>query len=127
MEKEKVYEFSKRVDDIWKKQKEYFSGSYKIVKKFEKAEPKYRDDFLDIYGFDYIEYIVIENIETGKQEEISLKYFNQFFRLKLKETLKFNSVEEVSNFLQEAIKSGYLITNYDVYKVNGVYELDIYE
>ena len=76
----KLYEFNKRVSDIWNVHKEHFDGIYKIVNSFVKKEPIYRSDYIEPYDYRYDDYVVIENIETGKRQELKLTYFNQFFR-----------------------------------------------
>ena len=116
-----LYQFSNRVSDIWKGHKDHFNGTYKIVDSFVKKEPVYRDDYIEPYDYRYDDYVVIENIETGKKQELNLTYFNQFFRFKVKETKTFDNYESLKNYvIQNNI-------NYDVYKVINGYELDIYE
>lgn len=74
-----IYEFKKNLPFIWKKQQEQLSGKYKIFKGFVKKEPITRDDYLDDYDYDYVDYVVIEDVETEKQITMPLSYFNRMF------------------------------------------------
>lgn len=74
-----IYKFNEDVPFIWNKHKEQFAGKYKIVKGYVKKEPVYRDDYIEPYDYKYIDYVLIEDVETKKQQELSLTYFNRFF------------------------------------------------
>ena len=116
-----LYQFSNRVSDIWKGHKEYFSGTYKIIDSFTKKQPVYRDDYIEPYSYRYDDYVVIEDIETGKRQELELVYFNMMFKFKVKETKIFKNIDEVRDFLD-----GYKGI-YDIYKTNNGFELDLGE
>ena len=119
---EGLYQFSKRVSPIWKKHAEDFSGTYQIVNSFVKKDPVYRDDYIEPYGFKYTDFVTIQDIETKVEYDLELAYFNNMFTFKVKETKVFNDRLSVLEFLNN---NG--ISSYNVYKINDVYELDIYE
>ena len=74
-----IYKFKEEVPFIWKKHQEQFNSEYKVVKGYIKKEPVYRDDYIEPYDYKYIDYVLIEDIKTGKQTELNLVYFNRFF------------------------------------------------
>lgn len=94
-----LYQFSNRVSDIWKGHKEHFNGTYKIVDSFVKKEPVYRDDYIEPYDYKYDDYVVIEDIETGKQQELDYYYFSRMFKPLIKEILFFKTRDELNDYM----------------------------
>ena len=117
-----LYQFSKRVSPIWKKHADNFNGTYKVVNGFVKKDAIYRDDYIEPYDYRYTDFVTIQDIETKEEYDLELAYFNNMFTLKVKETKVFNDRLSVLEFLNN---NG--ISSYNVYKINDVYELDIYE
>lgn len=74
-----VYKFREIFHSIYKDQKEFFKGSYKVVERLSKSEPSYRDDYIEPYEYKTCYYVVIEDIETKKQYMLDETYFKCFF------------------------------------------------
>ena len=98
-ERKGLYQFNNRLDNIWKGHKEHFNGTYKVVDSFSKKEPVYRDDYIEPYSYQDIEYVVIEDIKTGKQQEIEYLYFCRMFKPAVKEILFFKTRAEVNDYI----------------------------
>lgn len=109
-ERKGLYQFNNRLDDIWKGHKEHFNGIYKVVDSFFKKEPVYRD----------VEYVVIEDIKTGKQQEIDYLYFCRMFKPEVKEILFFKTRAEVNDYIFG--KNPSLV---GLYKTENGFELEI--
>lgn len=78
---EDLYKFKQNVSSIWNNHKKHFKGTYKVVETFTKEEPIYRDDYIEPYDYKYIDFVVIEDIDTKKQETISKSYLNKLFEI----------------------------------------------
>lgn len=117
-----LYQFSNRLDDIWKGHKEHFNGTYKVVDNFIKEKPVYRDDYIEPYSYRDAEYVVIEDIKTGKQQEIDYLYFCRMFKPKIKEILFFKTRTEVDDYIL-----GKNLNLVGLYQIEDGFELEIGE
>jgi hypothetical protein len=91
------------------------------VDSFVNKKPIYRDDYIEPFNYEYVDYVIIEDIETKKRYELDLTYFHRMFKFKVKETKIFNTLQEVREFLKNY--KGV----YDVYQTAKGYELDLGE
>ena len=119
-ERKGLYQFNNRLDNIWKGHKEHFNGIYKVVDSLFKKEPVYRDDYIEPYSYQDVEYVVIEDIKTGKQQEIDYLYFCRMFKPEVKEILFFKTRAEVNDYIFG--KNPSLV---GLYKTENGFELEI--